>query len=106
MKRIVYLITLALLSAAPSQAAEIGDPVKGVAIANDVCSQCHAIRKGQLLSPNLMAPTFARIAASPGMTAMALNVTLLTPHAGMPMFKLSTEQREDIIAYVMSLKNP
>jgi mono/diheme cytochrome c family protein len=90
---------------ATSQAAEIGDPAKGVAIANDVCSQCHAIRRGQILSPNLMAPTFVRIATTPGITGMALNVRLMTPHAGMPMFKLSTEQREDLIAYILSLKS-
>lgn len=90
---------------ATSQAAEIGDPSKGVAIADDVCSRCHAIRKGQVLSPDLMAPTFVRIATTPGITGMALNVTLMTPHAGMPMFKLSTEQREDLIAYILSLKN-
>jgi mono/diheme cytochrome c family protein len=90
---------------ATSQAAEIGDPTKGVAIANDVCSQCHAIRKGQILSPDLMAPTFVRVATTPGITGMALNVTLMTPHAGMPMFRLSTEQREDLIAYILSLKN-
>jgi mono/diheme cytochrome c family protein len=52
-----------------------------------------------------MAPTFVRIATTPGMTAMALNVTLTTPHAGMPMFMLNTEQREDLIAYILSLKN-
>jgi mono/diheme cytochrome c family protein len=90
---------------ATSQAAEIGEPAKGVAIANNVCSRCHAIRTGQLLSPDPMAPTFVRIATTPGITGMALNVMLLTPHAGMPMFKLGTEQREDLIAYILSLKD-
>jgi mono/diheme cytochrome c family protein len=105
MERMAWLTILVSLLAATSQAAEVGDLAKGVAIANDVCSRCHAIRKGQLLSPNLMAPTFAQIAGTPGMTSIALNVTLTTPHAGMPMFTLSTEQREDIIAYILSLKN-
>jgi mono/diheme cytochrome c family protein len=31
-------------------------------------------------------------------------VALTTPHAGMPMFKLTTEQREDVIAYILSLR--
>jgi mono/diheme cytochrome c family protein len=30
--------------------------------------------------------------------------SLTTPHAGMPMFILSPEQRQDIIAYILSLK--
>jgi hypothetical protein len=39
------------------------------------------------------------------MTSAALTVTLTTPHAGMPMFILSPEQRQDIIAYILSLKS-
>jgi hypothetical protein len=31
-------------------------------------------------------------------------VVLTTPHAGMPMFMLSGEDREDIIDYILSLK--
>ena len=105
MERIAYLMILVSLLITTSQAAEVGDPAKGVAIANNVCSRCHAVRKGQLLSPSLMAPTFVQIAGTPGMTAIALNVTLTTPHAGMPMFMLTSEQREDIIAYILGLKN-
>jgi hypothetical protein len=37
-------------------------------------------------------------------TANALAVMLTTPHAGMPMFRLSTEQRADIIAYIQGLR--
>ena len=64
MERIARLMIPVSLLGATSQAAEVGDPAKGVAIANDVCSRCHAIRKGQLLSPNLMAPTFVQIAGT------------------------------------------
>ena len=38
------------------------------------------------------------------MTTAALTVALMTPHAGMPMFVLTSEQRQDIIAYILSLK--
>jgi len=38
------------------------------------------------------------------MTAAALTVALTTPHVGMPMFRLTSEQREDIIAYILSLR--
>jgi hypothetical protein len=31
-------------------------------------------------------------------------VALTTPHAGMPMFQFTTEQREDVIAYILSLR--
>jgi hypothetical protein len=38
------------------------------------------------------------------MTPAALTVALTTPHAGMPMFMLSQDQRQDIIAYILGLK--
>jgi hypothetical protein len=38
------------------------------------------------------------------MTAIALTVALTTPHAGMPMFMLTVDQRADIIAYILSLR--
>jgi hypothetical protein len=37
------------------------------------------------------------------MTTVALTV-VLTPHAGMPMFMLTTDQRGDIIAYILGLR--
>jgi hypothetical protein len=39
------------------------------------------------------------------MTAAALTVALATPHAGMPMFELATAQRDDVIAYILSLRS-
>jgi mono/diheme cytochrome c family protein len=38
------------------------------------------------------------------MTAMALTVALTTPHAGMPMFILTADQRANVIAYILGLK--
>ena len=105
MARVACSVALVLFLAATSEALEIGDAEKGVALVRDTCSQCHAIRKGQLLSPNPRAPTFAELASTPGMTSAALTVTLTTPHAGMPMFVLPPEQRQDIIAYILSLKS-
>jgi mono/diheme cytochrome c family protein len=104
MNRVACLVTLLLLSAATGKGQEIGNPEQGAALVRDVCSECHAILRGQLLSPNLRAPTFAEVAATPGMTAAALTVTLTTPHAGMPMFMLTPEQRQNVIGYILSLK--
>jgi mono/diheme cytochrome c family protein len=104
MERVVFLAFFVTLLAATSHALEIGDLEKGAILARDTCSQCHAIRGGRLLSPNLRAPTFAELATTPGMTSAALTVALTTPHAGMPMFVLTPEQRQDIIAYILSLK--
>ena len=81
-----------------------GDPRAGRALAQDVCAECHATQPQQPRSPNPRAPTFLELATTPGMTRSALTVALTTPHAGMPMFRLTPEQRADIMAYVLSLK--
>jgi mono/diheme cytochrome c family protein len=97
MKRAACLMLLLMLPATISQAQQ-------PEVARNTCSECHATQKGQLLSPNLSAPTFVEIANTPGVTAAALTLMLTTPHAGMPMFKLSSEQRQQIIDYVLDLK--
>ena len=106
MKRVVCLVIFLALSVAVSHvhAQAIGDSQEGLTLAKQVCSESHAIRRGQVRSPNSRAPTFLELATAPGMTIAALSVALTTPHAGMPMFKLTTEQREEVIAYILSLR--
>ncbi len=97
MRKSLYFMMLLILSATTGRAQE-------PQVARSTCSQCHATQKGDLLSPNLRAPTFVQIANTPGVTGAALLVMLTTPHAGMPMFMLSPEQRQAIIDYILSLK--
>jgi mono/diheme cytochrome c family protein len=105
MKRAVYPAAFLALcvAACDVRAQSAGDPKAGSMLARQVCSVCHATQRGQVRSPNPRAPTFVELAASPGMTSAALLVALTTPHAGMPMFRLSTEERDDVIAYILSL---
>jgi mono/diheme cytochrome c family protein len=80
------------------------DPQEGLAVAQRVCAECHAVRREEGPSRNSQAPAFAALAATPGMTETALFVALTTPRAGMPMFRLTAEQRKDIIVYILSLR--
>jgi hypothetical protein len=68
----------------------------GLALARRICSECHAIQVQQLRSLNPRSPTFPDIAKTPGTTETGFTVALTTPHAGMPMFRLTAEQRTDI----------
>jgi mono/diheme cytochrome c family protein len=95
-------LTLAA-TVADANAQAVGDPKEGLAMAQQVCAECHATVAGQDRSPNTQAPTFVKLATTPGMTRTALVVALTTPHAGMPMFMLTSKQRDDIIAYILSL---
>lgn len=84
-------------------AQELGDAANGRNIATTVCAACHMVGKGEFQSPAGGAPTFARIAATPGMTSIALSAALLTSHRQMPNIVLQPDERRDIIAYILSL---
>jgi mono/diheme cytochrome c family protein len=92
------------LAAARGEAQEIGQPARGLALAQRLCTQCHAVEKEQLQSPNENAPRFQVIASVPGMTSIALSAALNTSHRSMPNIMLSPDERADIVAYILSLK--
>jgi hypothetical protein len=72
-----------------------------------LCAECHAVGVMEANSPNSRAPRFEAVAATPGMTAVALNAflhTLHTSHAAMPNLVLTSDQTSGIIAYILSLK--
>jgi mono/diheme cytochrome c family protein len=103
-------ILLAVLIAVPipaghGKAQEIGQAGQGLAVAERLCAQCHAVRKQQAESPNPNAPGFRDIASAPGMTSIALSAALQTSHATMPNVILDAEERADLIAYIISLNN-
>lgn len=99
-------ILLALLTSAPALAAEPGDASAGQTFARKVCAECHAVDAGEQKSPNPDAPTFQAVAATPGMTGRALAVWLQSSHPTMPNIVLSREDRDNIIAHIMSLAEP
>lgn len=98
------LFVAVLAAAGPAHAQDADAYMRGKAIAEQICSECHAIRKGQVRSPNGLAPTFEEIATTPGMTAIALTAALRTPHRFMPNLILSDDQLTGVIAYIMSLQ--
>jgi mono/diheme cytochrome c family protein len=92
MKRTILLVMVLAFSSSGGQvcAQGAGDRQEGLRLAQDVCSECHAILRAQSRSPNSRSPTFYELATAPGMTTPALMVALTTPHAG--------------IAYILSLR--
>lgn len=88
-----------------ANAQEIGDAAIGHVFATKHCTQCHAIEPGDGASPNLEAPSFTGVAKTSGMTGRALAAWFDTSHPTMPNFVLHTDDRDNVIAYIMSLKN-
>jgi cytochrome c len=103
------LISIALMVAvgaflgAPAFAQDIGNATRGWKLAIHTCWGCHWVsHEGK--SGRLRAPTLSAIANTKGMSAMALNVALLTSHRSMPNIVLNAQERADVIAFILTLK--
>jgi mono/diheme cytochrome c family protein len=79
------------------------DAARGLALAEQWCSQCHGVRPNEA-SANPKAPTFPAIAAEPSVTQTSLRVFLRTPHSNMPNIMLKPDDTDDIVDYLLSLK--
>jgi mono/diheme cytochrome c family protein len=90
--------------AGTANAQQIGSVQEGRQLAREVCAECHAIDNAADGATNPNAPTFKVIANTPGMTSAALTVALQTTHVTMPNFVIKGDALQNIIAYILSLK--
>lgn len=110
MRLAILVAALAALSAcahpppAPPEAIETGNSMRGLTFARQNCASCHAVAGGEIWSPNLSAPSFQAIANTPGMSARAVNVWLVSDHPSMPNLIVTTENGDDLWAYMQSLR--
>jgi hypothetical protein len=84
--------------------AQTSDAERGKAYARRACAECHEVEPGIPAAPHAAAPDFSSIAATPGMTAMALNVWLTTSHPTMPNLIVPQKEKEDLMAYFAALR--
>lgn len=85
---------------------------RGRAIAETWCTECHRIapdqpsgaRPGHILPPRLVAPSFMDVADRPGTNRESLQRFTTELHLPMPTFRLAPDEREDVISYILSLK--
>lgn len=86
-------------------AQELGDPARGRAYAQRNCGDCHAVEPGdvQVTRPGIV--SFKTIANTRGMTERAITVWLQTSHPNMPNLIVPPEDRDDVIAYILSLRD-
>ncbi|CAN7374951.1 c-type cytochrome [Pararhizobium sp. LjRoot235] len=102
MRVTIVLVIAGTLVTVPTVQAQ--DIQQGRQLALDVCAACHAVLAGQAQSPRAEAPSFEVIAATPGMTAAALNAWLTAQdHPTMPNIVLSQANVQDVSAYILSL---
>jgi mono/diheme cytochrome c family protein len=96
---VAIIIYSAVSAAGDAQAAA----PRGENLAQSWCSQCHAVKPEQS-SPNPAAPRFQDVAAEPAMTEYALRAFLKTSHPTMPNIMMKSDDMDDIVSYILSLK--
>jgi mono/diheme cytochrome c family protein len=90
----------------PSHAQNVGDVAKGGVYAAKMCAQCHGVLANEVVSPRFNIASFKRIANTPGMTEQALSIWLTTSHPTMPNLIIELEDRRNVVAYIVSLREP
>jgi mono/diheme cytochrome c family protein len=103
---LVQPVTTAPLGASPESISRTANVERGIVIARESCSECHTVERARTISPNPGAPSFERIANTPGMGDLALLAFLYTPHREMPNIVLTHQEADDIIAYIRSMRAP
>jgi mono/diheme cytochrome c family protein len=99
----VFALMVGPLAGSTAAAQEQGDARKGLDFAKRVCAECHGVAPGQVVPA--AAPTFRAIANTPGMTGLALTVFLRTPHRNMPNLVIADSDRDNVVAYILSLRD-
>lgn len=83
---------------------EEGDAAQGLLYAQAHCAACHSVRAGETQSPDPKAAAFQTVANRPGMTYLALDIWLHTPHPTMPNLIVERERIGDLAAYISTLR--
>ena len=105
-RRWALLIPIAAtLAAGPAPPDQPGDAAAGHRLAQSWCSACHMVDQSQTTGSANGAPAFSAVAHMSSTTPMALHVFLQSPHSRMPNLQLSRDEIDDIVAYIVSLKN-
>lgn len=102
---LVGFVVSVIISLAPASAEEPGDVDAGLEYVRANCATCHEVERHSETVPDFEAPGFPEIANMPGMTGRALVVALQTSHKTMPNFILPDKDRNDVVAYIMSLQS-
>ena len=103
---LVILVALAGFTATAVDTARAeGDAKRGEQIAAGWCAACHLIAPGAKRASADQPASFQEIADTPGFGAFALNVFFRTPHKEMPNFTITGDLRDDLVAYITSLKS-
>ncbi|NJO32352.1 MAG: cytochrome c [Rhodospirillales bacterium] len=102
--KIASIASLCLVGSAAACGAQTADAKRGHTLAARLCAQCHLVDGGSRDARLADVPSFAAIAARPGISAEQLAGRIIIPHPEMPGVQLTTRELRDIVSYILSLK--
>ena len=98
------VVIAAAAIAAPASAQQAGDPLRGAGLALTWCIACHVIDERGSGPTFATPPRFPDLARDSGTTPDFIRARLSASHTLMPKMTLSERDKDDLIAYILSLR--
>ena len=86
--------------------AQAQDVLRGQALAERWCANCHVVSRTADTGRANGLPTFPALADSKDVTAATLKGAMTAKHSRMPDFQLGARDQDDLVAYILSLRTP
>ena len=96
---IVMVLSIAMCGLAAAQ-----DAVRGQALAERWCANCHVVNQAATTGRADGLPTLPALAARKDVTAATLKGAMTATHSRMPDLQLGARDQEDLVAYIFSLR--
>ena len=103
-QRLATVLMAAIIPSSALAQPELGDPDKGKALAETLCSGCHNVWMGPVDRDKNEVPSFYDFANRPDQTPELLAAGIILPHPLMPKVPFTNEELRNIVAYIMSLR--
>ena len=100
---IVIALLLIRLHTAGGQTPTAGSPLAGRQFVEAWCTECHSVERATA-GTGQIAPDFTAIAELRSTTALSLRAFLQSDHRTMPNFIIEPADTDDVIAYILSLR--
>jgi len=84
--------------------ADAQDVLRGQALAERWCANCHVVNRAATTGRSDGLPTFPALAARKETTAAMLKGAMTATHSRMPDFQLGARDQDDLAAYILSLR--
>jgi len=102
--RAVTIPIVMLLSIATCGLAAAQDAMRGQALAERWCANCHVVNQAAMTGRADGLPTFPALAARKDITAATIKGAMTATHSRMPDLQLGARDQEDLVAYILSLR--